>query len=194
MFNVPEGLNDNSPKKMAVTIRGSQKMDINEEIVRAWLQEQGFLVRGRLKFLVRGQRKSSGWSDIDLIGYRLSDRKCVAVDISAWMAETISLSYLNDPNTRHRLLKISKPEARKAIRDYLGFARDNQYEIWLVVSFISKRQHNQITKELSKHVDRIIEFPEIMNDLVKIIKENPTKTREEESLQTIRALVLCDLL
>ena len=169
-------------------------MDVNEEIVRAWLQEQGFLVRGRLKFLVKGKRKSSGWSDVDLIGYRLHDRKYVAVDISAWMAETITLSYLKDQSTRHRLLKISGQEARKAIRDYLGVANDNQYEIWLVVSFISKRQHNQITKELFKHVDRVIEFPEIMKDLVEIIKKNPTRTREEESLQTIRALVLCGLL
>ena len=169
-------------------------MDINEEIVRAWLQEQGFLVRGRLKFLVKGQRKSAGWSDVDLVGYRLRDRKYVAVDISAWMTETITLSYLKDQSTRHRLLKISGQEARKAIRDYLGVANDNQYEIWLVVSFISKRQHNQITKELSKHVDRIIEFPEIMKDLVEIIKKNPKRTREEESLQTIRALVLCGLL
>ena len=169
-------------------------MDVNEEIVRAWLQEQGFLVRGRLKFLVKGKRKSSGWSDVDLIGYRLHDRKYVAVDISAWMAETITLSYLKDQSTRHRLLKISGQEARKAIRDYLGVANDNQYEIWPVVSFISKRQHNQITKELFKHVDRVIEFPEIMKDLVEIIKKNPTRTREEESLQTIRALVLCGLL
>lgn len=169
-------------------------MDVNEEIVSAWLQEQGFLVRGRLKFLVKGQRKSSGWSDVDLIGYRLHDRKYVAVDISAWMTETITLSYLKDPSTRHRLLKITGQEARKAIRDYLDVTNDNQYEIWLVVSFISKRQHNQITEELSKHVDRIIEFPEIMKDLVEIIKKNPTRTREEESLQTIRALVLCGLL
>lgn len=35
-------------------------MDVNEEIVRAWLQEQGFLVRGRLKYLVKGERKSAG--------------------------------------------------------------------------------------------------------------------------------------
>ena len=169
-------------------------MDVNEEIVRAWLQEQGFLVRGRLKYLVKGERKSAGWSDVDLIGYRLHDRKYVAVDITAWMAETITLSYLKDQKTRYRLLKISGQEARKAIRDYLGVAHDNQYEVWLVVSFISKRQHDEITKELLKHVDRIIEFPEIMKDLVECIKKNPTRTREEESLQTIRALVLCDLL
>ena len=169
-------------------------MDVNEEIVRAWLQEQGFLVRGRLKYLVKGKRKSAGWSDVDLIGYRLRDRKYVAVDITAWMTETITLSYLKNPDIHHRLLKISGQEARKAIRDYLGVAHDDQYEVWLVVSFISKRQHDEIMKELLEHIDRVIEFPEIMKDLVDIIKRNPKRTREEESLQTIRALVLCDLL
>ena len=170
-------------------------MDVNEEIVGAWLQEQGFLVRGRLKYLVKGERKSAGWSDVDLIGYRLHDRKYVAVDITAWMTETITLAYLKEnAGSRHRLLKISYPEARKAIRDYLGVAHDDQYEVWLVVSFISKRQHDEIMEELLKHVDRVIEFPEIMKDLVESIKNDPNRTREEESLQTIRALVLCDLL
>jgi len=169
-------------------------MDVNEEIVRAWLQEQGFLVRGRLKYLVKGKRKSAGWSDVDLIGYRLRDRKYVAVDISAWMTETITLSYLRNPDIRHRLLKISSQEARKAIRDYLGVAHDDQYELWLVVSFISKRQRDVIVKELQEHVDKVIEFPEVMKDLVETIKKDPNRTREEVSLQTIRALVLCNLL
>ncbi len=169
-------------------------MDVNEEIVGAWLQEQGYLVRGRLKHLVKGKRKSAGWSDIDLVGYRLHDRKYVAVDITAWMTETITLSYLKDPNIRHRLLKISSEEARKAIREFLGVAHDDQYELWLVVSFISKRQHNEVKCELLRHVDRVIEFPEIMKDLVEAIKKKPNRSREEESLQTIRALVLCDLL
>ena len=170
-------------------------MDVNEEIVRAWLQEQEFLVRGRLKFLVKGKRKSAGWSDIDLIGHRLTDGKYVAVDITAWMTETITLSYLKeDTNTSWRILKIASKEARQAIRKYLGVTRDDQYEIWLVVSFISKRQHDKVKKKLLEYVDRVIEFPEIMRDLVESIKKNPNRSREQESLQTIRALVLCGLL
>jgi hypothetical protein len=168
-------------------------MDINEEIVRAWLQEQGFLVRGRIKFKVKSG-KSAGYSDVDLIGYRLQDRKYVAVDISAWMAETISLSYLKNKDYRDRLLKISSPETRKAIREFLGVAHGNQYELWLAVSFISKRQRSEVEKELLQHVNRVITFPEIMNDLVDSVKKDPNGPREEESLQTIRALVLCHLL
>jgi len=101
---------------------------------------------------------------------------------------------LKDPSIRRRLLKISSQEARSAVRKYLGVAHDDQYEVWLVVSFISKRQRNEIRQELLKHVDKVIEFPEIMKDLIESIKKNPNMPREEESLQTIRALVLCGLL
>ena len=69
--------------------------------MRAWLQEQEFLVRGRLKYKVKGARKSAGWSDVDLIGYRLRDGKYIAVDISAWMTDKIVKSYLKNSET-HR--------------------------------------------------------------------------------------------
>lgn len=49
-------------------------------------------------------------------------------------------------------------------------------------------------RECLKHVDRVIEFPEIMKDLIESVKKNPKLPREEESLQTIRALILCKLL
>ncbi|MHA1605375.1 MAG: hypothetical protein ACTSWF_12070 [Candidatus Freyarchaeota archaeon] len=157
-------------------------MDINEQIVRAWLQEQGFLVRGRLKFKVKGERKSAGWSDVDLIGYNPRDGRYVAVDISAWMSERISLSYVRNKDVAHRLFKVSSPEARKAIRDCLGLTNDNQYETWLVVSFISETQREEVLEECLKHVDRVIEFPEIMKDLIESVKKNPKLPREEESL------------
>ena len=110
------------------------------------------------------------------------------------MTEKIILSYLKDPGIRHRLLKISSPEARSKIREYLGVAHDDQYELWLVVSFISERQRDEIMKELLKYVDRVIEFPEIMKDLVNSVRQDPNRVREELSLQTIRALILCGLL
>ena len=61
-------------------------------------------------------------------------------------------------------------------------------------SFISERQRKEVEEELLKHVDKVIEFPEIMKYLVDRIKENPNPPRDEESLQTIRALVLCNLI
>jgi len=71
---------------------------------------------------------------------------------------------------------------------------DNQYEIWLVVSFLAPRQREQVKAECLKHVDRVIEFTEIMKDLVGHIRSNPNPTQETEALQTIRALVLCEIL
>ena len=166
-------------------------MDINEQIVRAWLEIQGFLVKSRLKYKV-----TRGWSDIDLIAYRLHDGKKVAVDISAWMTEYISLSYVTDKksDSYYRLFKSSLPEARSALRKEFGVHYDNQYEIWLVVSFLAPKQRQQVMVECLKHVDRVIEFTEIMKDLVEHIKKERNPTQETEALQTIRALVLCEIL
>lgn len=170
-------------------------MDINEQIVRAWLEIQGFLVKSRLRYKVT-RAKSAGWSDIDLIGYRLHDGKRVAVDIAAWMTEYISLSYVTNEESvsYYRLFKSSLPEARSALRQEFGVHYDNQYEIWLVVSFLAPKQRGQVEAECLKHVDRVIEFPEIMRNLVEHIKRSPNPTQETEGLQTIRALVLCKIL
>jgi hypothetical protein len=170
-------------------------MDLNEQIVRSWLEIKGFLVKGRLKFKVT-KGKSPGWSDIDLIAYRLHDNKRVALDISAWMTERISLSYINNPDSKiwYRLLKISLPEAKSAIRECFGVHNDEQYETWLVLSSISKVQRQKVLEEFFKYVDRVVEFREIMQDLVNYIKENPNISQENEALQTIRALVLCELI
>jgi hypothetical protein len=170
-------------------------VDINEQIVRSWLEIQGYLVKSRLRYKVtRG--KYSGWSDIDLIAYRLHDGKRVAVDITAWMTEYISLSYVTDKKSGsyYRLFKSSLPEARSAIRQEFGVQDDNQYEIWLVLSFLAPKQREKVRAECLKHVNRVIEFTEIMRDLVEYVKKNPNPTQETEALQTIRALVLCEIL
>ncbi len=169
-------------------------MDINEQIVRAWLEIQGFLVKSRVRYKITTE-KSAGWGDIDIAAYRLHDGKRVGVDISAWMTEDISLSYVTNPNsnTYYRLFKSSFPEARAALRKEFGVHHDKQYEIWLVLSFLAKTQRDQVMAECLKHVDHVVEFPEIMKDLVDYIKRDPNPTQEMEALQTIRALVLCHL-
>lgn len=170
-------------------------MDINEQIVRSWLEIQGFLVKSRLKYeMTSGKYK--GWSDIDLIAYRLYDGKRVAVDITAWMTQYIILSYVTNPNhdAYYRLFKSSYPEARAAIRQEFGVHDDKQYEIWLVVSYLSPTKKQQVEAECLKHVDRVIEFPTIMDELVDYIRQKPGPTQEAESLQTIRALILSEIL
>ena len=166
-------------------------MDVNEQIVRAWLETQNFLVKSRLRYKV-----NRGWSDIDLIALRLHDSKRVAVDISAWMTESITFSYVKDPksDTFYRLFKSSSKDARSAIREEFGVHYDNQYELWLVVSYVSRTQREQVLTECLKYVDRVIEFPEIMKYLVNFINDNPNRTYDSEALQTIRALVLCGVL
>ncbi len=170
-------------------------MDNNEQIVRIWLETKGFLVHNRLKYKV-AREQSSGWSDIDLLAYRPTDNKRVAIDVTAWMTEKITLSYVNNPSngTYQRLHNITSSVARSAIRSAFGVANDNEYEIWHVVSFISENQKDQVMNECLRYVNRIVEFPEIMRDLVAYIRNNPNINQESETLQTIRALILCGLM
>ena len=142
-------------------------MDINEQIVRAWLEIQGFLVQSRIRYKIYSGG-SAGWSDIDLIGFRMKDHKRVAVDISAWMTYNITLSFVTkeDSNAYYRLFKSSFPEARDAIRKAFGVNSDDQYKLWLVVSYISPKQRADVEAACLKHVDRVVEFPTIMKELV----------------------------
>jgi len=170
-------------------------MDVSEQIVRAWLESQGFLVRSRITYKIRSGG-SAGRSDIDLIGYRLKDHKRVAVDISAWMTYNIILSFVTKEKSDayYRLFKSSFPEARDAIRKAFGANSDDQYELWLVVSYISPKQRADVEAECLKHVDRVVEFPTIMRELVDHIKKDRNPPQETEALQTIRALVLCEMI
>ena len=170
-------------------------MDINEQIVRSWLETQGFLVKSRLKYeMTSGKYK--GWSDIDLIANRLNDGKKVAVDITAWMTQYISLSKVTNPShyAYYRLFKSSFPEARAAIRQEFGVHNDKQYQIWLVVSYLSPTQKEKVQAECLKHVDRVIEFPVIMKELVDYVRQNLGPAQETEALQSTRALIWSEIL
>jgi hypothetical protein len=146
----------------ALKLGGLRSMDANEQIVRIWLETQGFLVQEKLKYKITGGR-SSGWGDINLLAYHPASNKRVAIDVTAWMTEKITLFYVNPGGDTHkRLSTITSSEARAAIRQAFGVTSDNQYEIWHVVSFISDNQREQVMNECLKYVNKVVDFPEIM--------------------------------
>ena len=112
------------------------------------------------------------------------------------MTQYISLSYVKNPShyAYYRLFKSSFLEARAALRKEFGVHSDNQYELWLVISFLGPTQKPQVEAECLKYVDRVIEFPTIMKEMVDHIRREPGPSQETEALQTIRALEHCGLL
>ena len=170
-------------------------MDNNEQIVRIWLETKGYLVKNRLKYKIK-RGTSAGWCDIDLLAYNPLDGKRVAVDVTAWMTEKICFSSVDNPanGTYKRLHSISSPESRSEIRKFFNIENDSEYELWHVVSFISETQRDQVTDACKQFVDKVIEFPTIMKELIEYVKTNPNVTQETEALQTIRALVLCNMI
>ena len=175
-------------------------LDYSEEIVRAWLETQGYTVMSRLKYKIEKKRKDGqkvvGWSDVDLIGIRPKDGKRVVVDVTAWMTENITLSYVENRkgSNYYRLFKSTFPLARKAIRNYFNVTSDDDYKMWLVVSFISERQRNKVIEIIKQYFNEVFEFRDILRDIIVHVKENPNLPKENETLQTIRALILCGFL
>jgi hypothetical protein len=169
-------------------------MDVDGKIVSAWMQKNGFLVQGKLGFYVKHDTHYAP-SHVDMVCYRFSDDKKIAVDIPALMTETVSLSCFKKPENHNKLFKITTPEARRAVREYFDVKQDDQYESWLVISKLANKQRGEILEFCREQgVDRVIGLREILSDVVKDIRSNPALERKEESLQTIQALVLSDLL
>ena len=174
-------------------------MDYDEQIVKAWLETQGFIVKSRLKYKIKKEingKERAGWGDIDLVGIRPKDCKRVVVEVSAWMTETITWSYVKNENSSdyYRLFKSTFPDARKAIREFFGVKSDKEYEMWLVVSFISERQRKEVEKVIKSKFNQVFEFRQVLEELIDYIKKNPKVSQENETLQTIRDLYLCGLL
>lgn len=171
-------------------------MDVNETIVEAWLESSGFLVRRRLRYDLSGGAWSSV-SDIDLLAYDPVKNKRIAVLVTAWMTQSISPSYFKAGTPLHsKLTHFSSPPASEAIRSAFGVSSDQKFERWFVVGRLGSHSKEAVANICqSFSITRVVEFQEVMVDLVEYVKSQATwLPQESEALQTIRALVWSHLL
>ncbi len=167
-------------------------MDVNEAIVQTWLETKGFLVRRRVRYdLSKG--KWSSVSDVDLLAYNPKTGKRVAVLVTAWMTQTISLSHVKvDGAIGKKRKNFMSPEASTKLRAELNVSSDKDYERWWVLSPVSHEARAQI--EGSSEI-KVVEFGEVMRELVGWVRDdNLYLPHESEALQTIRALEWSKLL
>jgi hypothetical protein len=169
-------------------------MDVNETIVQAWLETKGFLVRGRLRYDMSGGNWGSV-SDIDLIAYNPKTDQRVAVLVTAWLTQNISPSYIkSDKPIGKKLTNFCSVEASKALEDALCNTPGIKYQRWLILGKYSKEAELAIRTGFP-HIDEIIPFRQVMQELVKFIKNgNASLPHESEALETIRALHWCQLI
>ena len=172
-------------------------MDVNESIVAAWLEIQGFLVRKRVLVDLSKKEDWSSAGDVDIVGWRPTQPARVAVMVTAWMTQNVTPSDMTTGQLYGTLNNFVSDESDRAIRHVLGDLDDNDYQRWWVVGRLGNRSRDEV-KDRALHdygIVRVFEFKEIMAKMVLFVKyEHKWLPHESESLQTLRALEWCGFL
>jgi len=168
--------------------------DVNEEIVRQYFELKGYFVQTDVPyFKPKGQtgKKSSGYGDIDLIVTNpktTSDNAIVGV--SGWHTERITPSYAKDWGDR--LFSFVSPLALATATQLLG---TQEFKKILIVSRLGSKQSSKrafINEAKKRGVTDVIEFPDILKQLIALVKTEPSY--DSEVLQILRLLKIYDLL
>ena len=165
-------------------------MDVNETIVAAWLESKDFFVRKRLRYDLSGGPWSSV-SDVDLLGYNPNGPTRVAALVTAWMTQNITPSHIKKGGVlSHALKNFSGPEASRKIQEAFNVSNDGDFHRRWVVGRLGSRTRSQVQATCqSLRIVRVIEFREVLTDLVQFVKKDSKYLpHESEALQTIRAL------
>ena len=181
--------------------RGILMSDVNEEIVRLFFEQLGFLVRTNVKYYVSKEKGPGGESDIDLIIYNLKpdlsnslesfvltkeDLKGIEyaiVECKGWHTEKFRPSLIRDTP---RIFNFVRPEALNKAKVLFNTA--NFLKILVISSLSPGEPYRQKAISLlrKKGIDHVIEFKTIMKTLVNNIELNKNYT--SEILQTIRLM------
>jgi hypothetical protein len=174
-------------------------MDINEIIVKLYLEINGFFIRSNIRYYVKDKHEDVGGdSDIDLLainikplprrqlpfnlkGEDIKSIKRAAIEVKGWHSEAITPSTLtNSPRIFNFLRKEAQSEAKEILNS-------TDFKNILVISSLGKKKSSRletISKMQEKGVDHIIEFEEIIKGLDADI--DITKNYPSEVLQTLR--------
>jgi len=175
--------------------------DVNEEMVRLFFEQCGFMVRTNVKYYVR-RKGVGGHSDIDLLvrnmrpeagkkpaGFVLTVEdlrgiESAAVEVKGWHEQNITPG-----NVRHweAFCYLARKEAVDAAAQVL---KTQRFDKILVVSRLSPQEphHSEAVRLLRKSgIDHVIEFPTVLGKLVESVAPNQDYP-ESEPLQTIRLL------
>jgi hypothetical protein len=155
--------------------------EANEEIVRRYLELEGYFVRSRVPY-----RHGRNQSDIDLCGLR-SDGEAVAVEVKGWHGEAITPSYIKQwPDLFHFA---ERPEAQRVLSALFG---SDNYRRVLVVGRLGSRDGGKVLDYARTLEVEILEFPTILRALISATSE--TKNAPSDAEHMIRLLRVYDLL
>ncbi len=154
--------------------------NVNEEIVRQYLETKGFFVRTDVIVEKRKEqtgKKSSGYGDIDLLAEHPDGRRYL-VEVKGWHTERIAPNYFRQEVFVDDL---SRKKAKEVFQS-------TKFETVLVVPRIGIRRELVFRAARRQHIDMIWEFKNILKELTEHVKTNVSY--DSEVLQTIRLLKL----
>jgi len=173
--------------------------DVNEEIVKLYLEENKFLVRTNLIYMVE-KNNNIGYSDIDIIACNLRKStksitqanfilkttdlthiKFAAIEVKGWHTSNFTPSLI----TKYpRIFNMNSTQAQNKIKEYIG--EDTEYKkILIIPSFGSNIEES--SKLLEKGgFNHVILFEEILKNLIENV--NVEESSSSETRQIIRLL------
>ncbi len=134
--------------------------DYNEEIVRRFYEQQGYLVRSNTPYRV-AVGGGAGWSDIDLIIWHPKTDHAAAVEVKGWHTDAVTPGQLNAfPGFFH----FTRPEATAAVHDVIG---QRPFHRVLVVGRIAHATHAEVlARAADEGVGQLLEFAEVLAGLI----------------------------
>jgi hypothetical protein len=152
--------------------------DPNEEVVRLYLELEGFFVRSNVKYFRSKKRTgkgSGGWGDLDLLAWHPNGRRYL-IEVKGWRNEAFVPSYFirGDPY----IDRIEKEEAARVF----GTKR---FKTVLVVPRVSYKLHKEVERLARREgIDEVWQFDAIMDKIREHVKEQ--QNHGSEILHTIR--------
>jgi hypothetical protein len=154
--------------------------EVNEEIVRAYYESQGFFVRTRVRYFRRKDKaklKGSGYGDLDILATHPDGRR-VLVAVTGWhnMNALPSDFTPSDPY----LDELALGAARKEFRS-------GDYQKALVVSRFNPETKDEVVRKAKEQgIDEVIDYATILRHLFAYVREN--EHTEDLVLHVIRVL------
>ena len=150
--------------------------DANEEIVRRYLESDGYFVRSRVRYKFKAPGGGAGWSDVDLCGIR-PDGSAVAVEVKGWHTEKVTASYIKDwPALFHFAVR---PEAAAALAHVLG---TNTYRKILVVGELGPSGGEAFRDHAASLGIEVLTFPTILGRLIAKTELGPDAATDGEHM------------
>ena len=175
--------------------------DVNEEIVKAYYEAQGYLVKTNHPYNKKGPGGGFGASDIDLIIMHPKTKDKAIISVKGWHNSVVKKSNLEKKwkSRDKNKLKIDK----QTLKEGKSFFGDNNFKKILIVSCIDKNDFQKLKRKLEKFYgyDVVLDFPTILRELIEGNKDRRIKDRriqkfnhhknyrDSEFMQTLRLLV-----